>query len=203
MSPTQGATTKRGTALPQLKRPCQSVGVRVSNSGGHAKTWDSVSPTQGATSKHSMCPRPKGRHQSTQDPVPISSGHAKAWESVSRTQGATAKRGNPCPELKGAMKQRGFLYPQQEVPGQSVALHIPNSLGRAKAWESWSSTEGATPKLVSLYPQLKGQRRSAGVRVPNSTGHAKAWDSGSRTQWATSKHGLARPLELWIGTPTL
>ena len=36
---------------PQLKGPRQSVGVRIPNSRGHAKAWESVSPTRGATLK--------------------------------------------------------------------------------------------------------------------------------------------------------
>ena len=40
-----------GSPHPQLEGPRQSVGVRIPNSRGHAKAWESVSPTQGATPK--------------------------------------------------------------------------------------------------------------------------------------------------------
>ena len=56
-------------------QPRQSVGVLNPNSRGHAKVWESLSPTQGAT------PKPRS-------PYPHSIGHAKAWESLTPTQGA-------------------------------------------------------------------------------------------------------------------
>ena len=37
-------------------------------------------------------------------------------------------------------------------------VHHPNSRGHAKAWESITPTQGATPKLGSPSPQLKGTR---------------------------------------------
>ena len=40
VSPTQGATPKRGSPHPQLKGPRQSVGFRIPNSRGHAKAWE-------------------------------------------------------------------------------------------------------------------------------------------------------------------
>ena len=49
VSPTQGATPKRGSPYPQPKGPHQSVGVYIPNSRGHTKAWEIVSPTQGAT----------------------------------------------------------------------------------------------------------------------------------------------------------
>ena len=45
-------TTKKAKLLdpcPQLEGPRQSVGVCIPNSRGHAKAWESVSPTRGAT----------------------------------------------------------------------------------------------------------------------------------------------------------
>ena len=52
ISPTQGATLKRGSPSPQLKRPHQSVGFHIPNPRGHAEAWESITPTQGATPKH-------------------------------------------------------------------------------------------------------------------------------------------------------
>ena len=41
ISPTRGATQKCGSPYPQLKGPHRSVGVRIPNSRGHAKAWES------------------------------------------------------------------------------------------------------------------------------------------------------------------
>ena len=82
-----------------------------------------------------------------------------------------------------------------------MEVHIPNSRGHAKAWESISPTREAMPKRGSPYPQLKGPRQSVGVQIPNSRGHAKAWESISPTRGATPKRGSPYPqLE---GPPTL
>ena len=40
VSPTRGATPKRGGPHPQLEGPHGSVGVRIPNSRGHAKAWE-------------------------------------------------------------------------------------------------------------------------------------------------------------------
>ena len=78
---------------------------------------------------------------------------------------------------------------QHSPKGSNAGVRIPNSRGQAKAWESVSPTQGATPKHGSPYPQLKEPRKSVGVRIPNSRGHAKAWDSVSPTRGATQKRG--------------
>ena len=58
--------------------------VRIPNSRGHTKAWESVSPTQGATQKRgSPYPQLKGPHQSVGVCIPNSRGHTKAWESIS------------------------------------------------------------------------------------------------------------------------
>ena len=59
---------------------------------------------------------------------------------------------------------------------RSVGVCVPNPRGHAKAWESISPTQGATPKRGSPYPQLKGPCQSVRVHIPNSSGHAKAWE---------------------------
>ena len=51
VSPTQGATQRRGSPCPQLMGTHNSVGVRILNSRRHTKAWESVSPTQDATRK--------------------------------------------------------------------------------------------------------------------------------------------------------
>ena len=51
VSPTQEATPKHGSPYPQLEGPCQSMGVRIPNSRGHGKAWESISPTRGAMPK--------------------------------------------------------------------------------------------------------------------------------------------------------
>ena len=74
-----------------------------------------------------------------------------------------------------------------------MGVHIPNSRGHNKVWESVSPTQGATPKCGSPYPQLKGPNRSVGVPIPNSRGHTEAWESLSPTQGATPKRGSPYP----------
>ena len=60
----RGQKQKCGSRYPQLKGPHQSVGLRIPNSRGHTKAWESVSPTQGATPKcGSPYPQLQGPHQ--------------------------------------------------------------------------------------------------------------------------------------------
>ena len=67
------------------------MGVRIPNSRGHAKVWESVSPTQGAMPKReSLYPPLKGPRQSVGVRIPNLRGHTEAWESVTPTQGAKA-----------------------------------------------------------------------------------------------------------------
>ena len=90
LSPTQGATPKRGSPYPQLKGPLRSVGVRIPNSRGHSEAWESVSPTQGVTPKRgSPYPQLKGPPRSVGVRIPNSRGHTKAWEFITPTRGAS------------------------------------------------------------------------------------------------------------------
>ena len=81
--PCSPATPKRGSGspYPKLKGPRQNVGVRIPNSRGHTKAWESVSPTQGATPKHGNPYTP--------------------------TRRATPKRGSPYPQLEGPHQRVG------------------------------------------------------------------------------------------------
>ena len=47
--PASTIASQCGSPQPQLKGPHQSVGVLKLNSRGHAKAWESLTPTQGAT----------------------------------------------------------------------------------------------------------------------------------------------------------
>ena len=101
ISPTQGATPKRGSPYPQLKGPHQSVGVHRLNSRGHTEAWDSISATQGATPKRgNPSPQLKGPHRSVGVHHPNPRGRIEAWEYISTNQGATLKRGSPSLQLK-------------------------------------------------------------------------------------------------------
>ena len=92
---------------PQFKGPCKSVGVRIPNSRGHAKVWESVSPTQGAMPKRgSLYPQLDRPRKSVGVRIPNSTGHTKAWESVSPTRGAT-KCGSPYPQIEGPRQNVG------------------------------------------------------------------------------------------------
>ena len=100
---------KYGSPYPQLKGPHQKVGVRIPNSRGYARAWESASPTSWAMQKHgSLNPQLKGR--------------AKLWEAISPTQGTTLQRGSPYPKLK--------------KPRQSVGVRIPKPMDPTKAWDS-------------------------------------------------------------------
>ena len=167
----------------------QSMRFIIPNSRGHTKTWESISPTQGATPKSgSPYPRHKGPHQSVEVCIPTpraapksgspyprhkgpqqnaevripdSRGHTQAWEPVSLTQVTTPKPGSP----------------------------IPNSMGHTKAWESVFRNEWGAPKSGSPSSQFRGPHEKVVVSIPNSRGHIKAWVSISPTQGATPKRG--------------
>ena len=70
-----------------------------------------------------------------------------------------------------------FYHSQQmndsAVSHQSVEVHITNSTGHTKAWESISPTQRVTSKFGSLYPQLKGPHQTVEVRIPTSRGNTK------------------------------
>ena len=197
VSPTQGATPRRGRLYHQLKGPQQSTRVGIPNSKGHTKgrdirihnsrgqteAWEPGSPTQGATPKRGTDPQLKGPDQSVGVRIANSSGHTKAWESVSPAPTATPKRGSPYRQLQSV----GCPYPQLNGSQQSAGVRISKSRGHTKAWKSLYPTQGATPKRASLYPQLKRPHQRVGVRIPNSRGHTKGWELVSPTQGSTPK----------------
>ena len=158
--------------------------VRIPNSRGYTKAWESypqleglhqrsVSPTQVAKSKHGRpypqltvsltltltISRTRGGTPKRGSLMPHSRGYTKAWESVSPIRGATAKWGAVSP-TRGATPKPGSSYAQLEGLHQSVGVRIPHSRGYTKVRES--------------YPQIEGLHGSVGVRIPNSRGHAKA-----------------------------
>ena len=103
ISPTHGATPRRGSPHRKLKGPRKSVGVHYPNSRGHTEVWKSITPTQGDTPKRgSPYPQIKGPHRSVEIHHPNSKGHTEAWESITPTQGATPKRESPYPQRKGS-----------------------------------------------------------------------------------------------------
>ena len=231
ITPTRGATPKRGSLYPQLKGPHQSVGVHHPHSRGHTEAWESIIPTGGATPKRgNPYPKLKGPHRSAVVRIPNSRGHTKSWELVSPTIGATPKQ---CadPQLKGPHGSVGVRIPNPRGHTEKWSVHIPNSrsytearvsISRTqgptpkrespstplKAWESLSATQEAIPKGGYPYPQLKGPHRSAVVRIPNSRGHTDSWEFVSPTTGATPKQcadpQLKGHTEAWVSIcPTL
>ena len=172
VTPAQGATEKRGSPQPQLKRPNKDLGIR------HR--------TQRATPKHgSTSPPPKRTHKSVGVCHPNSRSQAKAWESFTTTKGATQKCGSPLPDLEKTTPKRESSSAQIRGPQQSVGVSHPNSRGHAKV--------GSTPKCGSPSPQLRGPHKSVGVCQPNSRGHAKAWGSVITKQRAAQNRGIPSP----------
>ena len=124
---------------PKLKGPHQSVGVRVPNSRGHAKsaevcihnsrghttsvglpvpTQESVSPTQGATSKcDSLYTQLMGPYRNVAVGI--------------KFRRPSQKRGSLYPVLKGPCQKRGSMYPQVKGQHRSVGVCISNSRGLA------------------------------------------------------------------------
>ena len=155
------------------------MGVPITNPRGHTKAWDSESPTRGATPKRGS---PYGGHQSGlagSKPPPLYTRGTSSCSSQGRRQG----------EPLGAS-------PRPSAPTYLptyLGVRIPNSRGHAKAWESVSHTQGATPKCGSPYPQLGGPHQSVGLRIPNSRGQAKAWESVCPTQRAIQEPGSPYP----------
>ena len=121
---------------------------------------------------------------------PTSSAGRKSELATSPLPSQGPKRGRNCyvtPAFSGAPQRQargenqkcGSLYPQLEGPHQSVGVHIPNSRGHTKVWESVSPTQGATPKRGTPYPQLKGPLQGMGKKEMTHVGQVQNFLVGS------------------------
>ena len=131
ISPTPGATPKRGSPYPQLEGPHRSLGVRIPNSRGHAKAWESVSPTRGATPKHgSQYPQLEGPRKSVKVGIP------NLWC-------GTLQLGIGTPTLLCSPSSLGYRLPRFGVAPQvgdtdshaSVAARVGDTDSHAWAWK--------------------------------------------------------------------
>ena len=92
------------------------LGVYRPNSTGHAKAWESITPTPGATPNRGIpwlqlegpCRRIGVHH-------PYSRGHIEAWKSITPTRGTTPRRGSSCSQLE-AIPKHGSALPPHNLP---------------------------------------------------------------------------------------
>ena len=102
------------------------------------------------------------------DCIPNSRGHAKSAKvHIPNSKGKAQGVGVGIPNSRGHAKSVGVRIPNSRCRGKSVGVRIPNSRGYAKAWESVSPTQGATPKRGSVEVWKCG---SVKALDPNSQG---------------------------------
>ena len=189
------ATAKCGNHTSKLKGRRPKRGKPSSDFRGHRTTWESITPTQGATTKHrSQSLRTRG-----------GGGGGKSWESISRPQGAKRKRGNPSSQHELPHLRMGNHHPTLGVTPKACPLHKLEWNSITLARDGMPTRGGQSPQLQrphqgvgvqhptpNVYrgttsPQLRGPHLSVGLHHPTSKNHAKARNSIAPTRGPTSK----------------
>ena len=102
----------RRSPSPELEGPHQSLGLHHPYSRGHAKAWESITPTPGASGNLGVH-HPKSRR------------YAEAWESNTPSRGARQNCGCPSPHIEGLQQTVGVvlwgsLESQQGIPSSQT-----------------------------------------------------------------------------------